>query len=223
VKRLLTAAAIAVAVAGCRRDMQDQPKYKDLRGSAFFEDKRSARPVVEGTVARGRNYADALLRTGKVNGQPVATLPMPLTRAVLERGRDRYRIYCTPCHGLMGDGQGIVVQRGYRQPPNFNIDRLRAAPVGYFFDVQTNGFGAMMDYSAQIPTEDRWAIAAYVRVLQLSQSATLSDVPVEDRNRLLSPEAAPRPVPLPGADDWTNALPIERDLSNPPPAPTKEH
>ena len=114
--------------------MQDQPKYKNLRGSAFFDDHRSARPVVEGTVARGRTYGDTPFRTGKLNGQPVATLPMPLTREVLDRGRDRYRIYCTPCHGLMGDGQGIVVQRGYRQSPNFNIDRLRAAPVGYFYD-----------------------------------------------------------------------------------------
>ena len=203
--------------------MQDQPKYKDLRGSAFFDDHRSARPAVEGTVARGRNYGDTPLRTGKVNGQPIATLPMPLTRSVLERGRDRYRIYCTPCHGLMGDGQGIVVQRGYRQPPNFNIDRLRAAPVGYFFDVQTNGFGAMMDYASQIPPDDRWAIAAYVRVLQLSQNTSVDDVPTEERVRLNRPDAAPQPPSLPREDDWRKALPIEEDLSNPPPAHPKEH
>ena len=118
---------------------------------------------------------------------------MPLTRELLERGRDRYRIFCTPCHGMTGDGRGIVVQRGYRQPPTFNIDRLRAAPVGYFFDVQTNGFGAMMDYAAQIPAADRWAIAAYLRALQLSQSATLADVPPESA----APSTAPRPRPAP--------------------------
>ena len=216
--------AVAAAAFGCRRDMQDQPKYKDLRGSAFFADHRSARPVVEGTVARGSRYADVAFRTGKENGQPVATLPVPLTRELLERGRDRYRIYCTPCHGLTGDGRGIVVQRGYRQPPSFNIDRLRAAPVGYFFDVQTNGFGAMMDYSAQIPAADRWAIAAFLRALQLSQGATISDVPAEERKTLDDPDAPPKAPPLPGAaDDWRKALPIEEELSNPPAAHGKEH
>jgi Cytochrome C oxidase, cbb3-type, subunit III len=210
---------LAACGAACRRDMQDQPKYKDLRGSAFFEDGRSARPVVEGTVPRGRPYGDTPFLTGKQDGQPVAALPMPLSlsRELLERGRDRYRIYCTPCHGLTGDGRGIVVQRGYRQPPAFNIDRLRAAPVGYFYDVQTNGFGAMMDYRAQIPPEDRWAIAAYLRVLQLSQGTTLSDGPAGDRPALESPDAAPKPPPLPGGiDDWQKALPIEEELSNPP-------
>jgi mono/diheme cytochrome c family protein len=221
---LLCAGVAGTAGIGCRRDMQDQPKYKDLRGSAFFADHRSARPVVEGTVARGSRYADAAFLTGKENGQPVATLPMPLTRELLERGRDRYRIYCTPCHGLTGDGRGIVVQRGYRQPPSFNIDRLRAAPVGYFYDVQTNGFGAMMDYSAQIPTADRWAIAAYLRALQLSQGATVADVPPEERKTLDNPDSAPKAPPLPGGvDDWQKALPIEEELSNPPAPHGKEH
>ncbi len=219
------ARSLLAVAAACRQDMQDQPKYKDLRGSAFFDDHRSARPVVEGTVARGRPYGNTPFLTGKENGQPVATLPMPLTREILERGRDRYRIFCTPCHGMTGDGRGIVVQRGYRQPPAFNIDRLRAAPVGYFYDVQTNGFGAMMDYAAQIPPADRWAIAAYLRVLQLSQSATLADVPPDARAGLESPDAAPRaPALPPGRDDWRGALPIEEELSTvPPPAPTKEH
>jgi hypothetical protein len=217
-------AVAALCLAGCRRDMQDQPKYKDLRGSAFFEDRRSARPVVEGTVPRGRPYGDTPFLTGKANGLPVSALPMPLTREILERGRDRYRIFCTPCHGLTGDGRGIVVQRGYRQPPAFNIDRLRAAPVGYFFDVQTKGFGAMMDYAAQIPPDDRWAIAAYLRVLQLSQSATLADVPPGERPALESPEAAPKAPPLPGAaDDWKKARPIEDELSGTTPSPGKEH
>ena len=222
---LLLIMSVLVPGAACRQDMQDQPKYKDLRGSAFFVDKRSARPVVEGTVPRGRPYGDTPFLTGKQNGQPVATLPMPLSRELLERGRDRYRIYCTPCHGLTGDGRGIVVQRGYRQPPAFNIDRLRAAPVGYFFDVQTNGFGAMMDYKAQIPPEDRWAIAAYLRVLQLSQGATLADVPSSERPALESPEAPGTAAPLPGGvDDWQKALEIEKELSNPPaPHGEKEH
>lgn len=202
--------------ASCRRDMQDQPKYKDLRGSAFFADHRSARPIPEGTVARGFLQADQRLATGKVGDQPIAELPIPLTRALLERGRDRYAIYCTPCHGLTGDGVGIVVQRGYRRPNSFHIDRLRTAPVGYFFDVQTRGFGAMMDYSAQIPVEDRWAIAAFVRALQLSQGATISDVPPSERPVLESPSAPPKPPPLPiGGNDWGGAPGIS---VTPPPA-----
>jgi mono/diheme cytochrome c family protein len=199
----------------CRRDMQDQPKYKDLRGSAFFADHRSVRPLPEGTVARGFRNADPRFTTGKQGDQPIAELPVPLTRALLERGRDRYGIYCAPCHGLTGDGLGIVVQRGYRRPNSFAIDRLRAAPVGYFFDVQTRGFGAMMDYSAQIPTEDRWAIAAYLRALQLSQGATIQDVPAGERPALESSGAPPRAAPLaPDSDDWKGALGIA-----PPPTP----
>ncbi|HTO77014.1 MAG TPA: cytochrome c [Thermoanaerobaculia bacterium] len=189
--------------ASCRRDMQDQPKYKDLRGSAFFADGRSARPLPEDTVARGFLNADRRFATGKVDGQPIAELPIPLTKELLARGRERYGIYCSPCHGLTGDGLGIVVQRGLRRPNSFQIDRLRAAPVGYFFDVQTVGFGAMLDYSAQIPPKDRWAIAAYIRALQLSQGATISDVPADARPALESPQAAPRAAPLvPNEEDW---------------------
>jgi hypothetical protein len=207
---------LLAALTACRRDMQDQPKYKDLRGSAFFEDRRSARPVVEGTVPRGLPYGDTPFLTGKIGGQPVEELPVPLTRELLERGRERYGIFCSPCHGLTGNGLGIVVQRGYRRPPTFDIDRLRASPVGYFFDVQTNGFGAMMDYRAQIPPADRWAIAAYLRALQLSQRAALEDVPAQDRGALESPEAAPKAAPLPvDPDDWKKAVEIEKDLSTP--------
>ncbi len=201
----LALALLALAPA-CRQDMQDQPKYKNLRGSAFFDDKRSARPVVEDTVARGFLYADERFTTGQVNGKPVADLPVPLTPALLERGRERYGIYCTPCHGLTGNGLGIVVQRGYRRPPSYELDRLRAAPVGYFFDVMTRGFGAMPDYAGQIPASDRWAIAAYIRALQLSQRTTTADVPPEARPALEAPDAPPRPSPLPtGGDDWTGA------------------
>jgi mono/diheme cytochrome c family protein len=200
--------------------MQDQPKYKDLRGSAFFDDKRSARPVVEDTVARGFLYADQRFLTGKENGQPIAALPMPLTRALLERGRQRFGIYCTPCHGLTGNGLGVIVQRGYRQPPSFHIDRLREAPVGYFFDVETRGFGSMMDYAAQIPAPDRWAIAAYVRALQLSQRTTIADVAADARPALESGSAPGRAAPFPiGADDWKHAV----DEGRTDPGPRKEH
>lgn len=209
--RLLLGAVIAVAAAvagaGCRRDMQDQPKYKNLRGSAFFDDKRSARPVVEDTVARGFLYADLRFLTGKENGQPIAILPVPLTRELLERGRERFGIFCTPCHGLTGNGLGVIVQRGYRQPPSFHIDRLREAPVGYFYDVETHGFGSMMDYAAQIPPSDRWAIAAYIRALQLSQRTTMADVPAEARTALESASAPGKAEPFPiGADDWKHAV-----------------
>jgi len=198
---LLTACAGA-----CRRDMQDQPKYKDLRGSAFFDDHRSVRPIPEDTVARGSLDADRRFSTGMQDGQPVAVLPIPLTRTVLERGADRYRIFCAPCHGLTGDGLGIVVQRGFRRPNSFHIDRLRAAPVGYFFDAQTRGFGAMMDYAAQIPAADRWAIAAYVRALQVSQRTTLADVPESERPALENPQSPSRPAPLPlDVDEWKGA------------------
>ena len=191
--------------------MQDQPKYKDLRGSAFFDDKRSARPVVEDTVARGFLLADQRFLTGKENGQPIAALPVPLTRNLVARGRDRYAIYCTPCHGMTGNGLGIVVQRGFRQPPSLHIDRLREAPVGYFYDVMTHGFGSMMDYAAQIPPGDRWAIAAYVRALQLSQRTTLADVPAEARPALESPDAPDKPPAFPvDSDDWRKALELEK-------------
>jgi mono/diheme cytochrome c family protein len=200
-------ALLAALSVNCRQDMQDQPKYKNLRGSAFFDDQRSARPVVEDTVARGSLWQDDRFTTGKENGKPVAALPMPLTRELLERGRDRFGIYCTPCHGLTGNGLGIVVQRGFRQPPSFDIDRLREVPVGYFFDVMSHGFGAMPDYAAQIPAADRWAIAAYVRALQLSQRTTIADVPSSARPALENPEAPGKAAPFPvDADDWRRAV-----------------
>jgi len=202
----LTALALVFAPVSCRRDMQDQPKYKDLRGSAFFDDKRSARPHVPDTVPRGFLHAGELFSTGKKDGQPVAQLPMPLTRELLDRGRVRYGIFCSPCHGLTGNGLGMVVQRGFRQPPSLHIDRLREAPVGYFFDVETVGFGSMPDYAGQIPAEDRWAIAAFVRALQLSQRTTLADVPSAEAKRLESPEAPAKAPPLPvDTDDWRSA------------------
>ena len=169
---------------GCRQDMQDQPRYEAFEASDFFDDGRASRPLVEGTVAQGQLRLDEHLYTGKINGVLADALPVPLTRQLLERGQERYNIYCSPCHDRAGSGQGIVVRRGFRRPSSFHIDRLREAPVGYFFVVMTNGFGAMMDYAAQVTPHDRWAITAYIRALQLSQHATLSDVPSEERQHL---------------------------------------
>ena len=166
------------ALAGCRSDMFNQPRYKPLGHSDFFADGRASRQPVPGTIARGHLNEDAHLYTGKVNGALATTFPFPIDRAALERGQQRFNIYCTPCHDAVGNGNGMVVRRGYKAPPSFHIDRLREAPVGHFFDVMTNGFGSMPDYAAQIPdVRDRWKIIAYIRALQLSQRATPADVP----------------------------------------------
>jgi Cytochrome C oxidase, cbb3-type, subunit III len=172
------------STAGCRQDMHDQPKYEALEASDFFPDGRAARQLVPGTVARGQLKEDAHLYEGKVNGKPAETFPFPVTLQVLQRGQERYNIYCTPCHDRVGTGEGMVVRRGFRRPSSYHIDRLRQAPPGYFFDVITNGFGAMQDYSAQIPVRDRWAIVAFVRALQLSQNAALTDVPESEKQSL---------------------------------------
>jgi mono/diheme cytochrome c family protein len=180
-------ALVALALVGltaCRQDMQDQPKYKPLAASQFFADGTSARTPVPDTVARGKLNTDTLLDTGKIDGQLADEFPFPVTAAVLDRGQDRFNIYCTPCHGRLGDGDGMVARRGFRKPPSFHEDRLRAAPAGHFFDVMTNGFGVMPDYRAQVPVRDRWAIAAYIRALQLSQHATMDDVPAAERTTL---------------------------------------
>ncbi|MBI4537329.1 MAG: cytochrome c [candidate division NC10 bacterium] len=164
--------------------MADQPRYNPLAKSTFFEDARSARPLVPGTVARGHLRADEPFFAGKSGGELVTALPFPLTRGLLERGQGRFNIFCSPCHDRTGNGGGMVVRRGYRRPPSFHNERLREAPIGHFFDVITNGFGAMPDHAAQIPPTDRWAIAAYIRALQLSQNATLADVPPRARQQL---------------------------------------
>lgn len=178
--RTLTAIALAITalfLAGCRQDMHDQPKFIPLRMSDFFADKRSARPIVEGTVARGQLKADTYFYTGKIGNQEGDVMPFPVNMDVLARGQERFNIYCTPCHSELGDGRGMIVQRGLRPPPSYHNDRLRKAPLGHFFDVITNGFGAMPDYATQIPVADRWAIAAYIRALQLSQNAQSGDLP----------------------------------------------
>jgi len=164
--------------------MHDQPKYIPLRESTFFGDDRSARPLVPGTVARGHLRDDALLYTGKVSGADATMFPFAVDATVMARGHERFDIYCSPCHGRTGQGDGMVVRRGFRRPPTFHQDRLRQAPVGQLFDVITNGFGAMPDYATQIRAEDRWAIIAYVRALQLSEHATAADVPPDHRRDL---------------------------------------
>ena len=177
--------AVCIAlIAGCSQQMAEQPRHKPLDAGTFFDDDRSARPLVPGTVARGQLRDDEQFYTGKSGGAPVDTLPFPVTREVLERGQERFDIYCSPCHGRLGEGQGMVVQRGFTPPPSFHADRLREAPVGYFFDIISNGFGVMPDYAAQVPARDRWAIVAYIRALQLSQHTTLADVPPEVRQQL---------------------------------------
>jgi Cytochrome C oxidase, cbb3-type, subunit III len=177
-----------VALVGCRQDMHDQPRFKPLAKSDFYPDMRSARPPVEGTVARGQLHQDTYFYTGLMGDKPGDYMPFPVTEEVLERGRQRFDIYCTPCHSRMGDGNGTVVQRGFQQPPSYHTDRLRNAPLGYFFGVITNGFGAMPDYAEQIPARDRWTIVAYIRALQLSQNATLGDVPAGQKVPSPAPE-----------------------------------
>jgi mono/diheme cytochrome c family protein len=171
--------------------MHNQPKAIPLRESVFFKDGSSARPLVDDTVARGTLRDDAAFFTGKRGAAELDALPFPLTAEILDRGEQRYDIYCSPCHDTAGTGRGMIVRRGYRQPPSYHIDRLRAIPIGHFYDVMTNGFGAMPDYRAQIAPRDRWAIAAYIRALQLSQHASAADIPEEERQKLSQPPPAP--------------------------------
>ena len=179
-------------LAGCRQDMHNQPKYIPMRDSDFFRDGSSARTLVEDTVARGTLQDDSAFFTGKVGNADVDTLPVPLTKALLDRGEQRFNIYCAPCHDRTGSGRGMIVRRGYKQPPSYHIDRLRNIQIGHFFDVMTNGFGAMPDYRAQVQPRDRWAIAAYIRALQLSQNGRQADVAPEDLPKLSQTPAQQR-------------------------------
>jgi mono/diheme cytochrome c family protein len=174
--RKLLGLGLLLILAGCRQEMYDQSRVRPLAQSDFYSDLRTARPQVEGTVARGQLHEDTYFYTGKIGANPGDYMPFPVTEEVLARGQERFNIYCAPCHSRLGDGNGMVYQRGFKQPPTYHQDRLRKAPLGYFFDVMTNGFGAMPDYSAQIPPQDRWCIVAYIRALQLSQNATQADV-----------------------------------------------
>ncbi len=185
-KRGILLAACNLFLAGCneellRQDMANQPKNKPLSESDFFADGRSERPLLENTVARGSIANDELVVPKDSN-----TFPLPIDAKLLERGEDRYKIFCTPCHGLQGDGNGMIVERGMKRPPSYHIDRLRQSPNGYYYDVITNGFGSMYSYSAQIPPKDRWAIIAYVRALQLSRNVKVSELPEALRSKISS-------------------------------------
>jgi mono/diheme cytochrome c family protein len=182
---------VSLTTAACAQYMARQPYYRPLEPSASFANGTSAQEPPPGTVAQGQLQDDALLFRGQENGNLAAEFPFPVTRDVLDRGRERYTIYCVPCHGEAGTGNGLVVRRGFTRPPSFHTDQLRNAPVGHFFDVITNGFGAMPSYASQVPARDRWAIIAYIRALQLSQHATLDDVPPPARAQLESPGGQP--------------------------------
>jgi mono/diheme cytochrome c family protein len=206
---VMSAMAATLVLAGCRQDMHNQPKFVPQRGTDFFADGRSVRPQVENTVGRDQLHENAYFYTGLEGGKEGDGLPIALTEATIERGQERYNIYCTPCHSRVGNGAGMIVQRGYRPAGNFHTDRLRNAPLGHFFSVMTNGYGAMPDYSAQLTPEDRWAIAAYIRALQLSQNAKQGDVASGQHPQDLHEIAKIQGMPPGFADDWADksALP----------------
>ena len=203
--------AVALALAGCRQDMHDAPRYEPLEASTFFANGSASRMPVANTVSRGLlREDDAPQRRARSTAQLATTFPMPVTADVMARGQERFNVFCSPCHGRTGSGNGMVVQRGFRAPPSYHEDRLRNAPVGYFFDVMTNGFGAMQDYAAQVPVADRWAIAAYIRALQFSQRATVDDVPADRRADL------DRPATAAGRRQAGRTLNVEQTSFNPP-------
>lgn len=227
---------LLAASAGCRHDMQNQNKVRPYRESTFYPDGASARPLPAHTVARGDLRADESYYSGIRGGKPVADLPFPVTRDVLLRGEQRYDIFCSPCHGRVGDGLGMIVTRGYKQPPSFHSEQLRNAQVGWFFSVMTQGFGVMPSYAAQVPVPDRWAIAAYIRALQYSQSAHLSELPPAAQQAIAgdlaasaasaasagpspAPSAAPSPSPAIPAPPSTTAPPPTSPPPAKPPAP----
>ncbi|HEX6100470.1 MAG TPA: cytochrome c [Thermoanaerobaculia bacterium] len=192
-RRLVIALLALLALSACRQKMANQARYDPLEASDFFEDGMAARPRVAGTIARGELSGNPFFDTGKIDGQVADGFPMPVTIELINRGHDRFDIYCAQCHGRVGDGNGMIPSRGYRRPPSFHTQTLRTATSGHFFDVMTNGFGAMPPYGKMIPPQDRWAIAAYIRALQLSQNATVADVPAEKRAELDGPPAAAAP------------------------------
>jgi hypothetical protein len=183
--------------------MHNQPKFIPQRGTSFYADGRSARPQVENTVGRGQLHEDSYFYTGFTGGKEGDAMPFAVTMEVLHRGQERYNIYCTPCHSRVGNGAGMIVQRGYSQAGNFHTPRLEAAPLGHFFNVISNGYGSMPDYSAQVTPEDRWAIVAYIKALQLSQNATQADIPSSAHVEPLSAIAEREGLPSTFADEWT--------------------
>lgn len=188
---LLLGAVAMTVITGCRNEMYDMEYGEPLEQSNFFPDKRMSRPLVEGTVARGQLRDDDLLYTGKdASGADAATFPMQIGEKEMKRGQERYNIYCSPCHGRTGRGDGIVIQRGMKQPPSYHIQRLREAPAGYFYNVITNGFGVMYSYASRIKPEDRWMITAYIRALQKSEGGTMADTAATAAPAAQAPAAA---------------------------------
>ncbi len=192
---------------GCRQDMHDQPRYKTLGYSKLFPDGRQSRPIPANAVARGELNDDVAFYQGKDAGADISYFPIPVTADLVQRGHVRFDIYCSPCHGRVGNGLGMIVRRGLKQPPSYHIDRLRTAPVGHFYDVITNGYGAMLNYAAQIQPRDRWAIVAYIRALQYSQNAVVADLPADVRAKLPEAGAASAVPQVPASRD--------RDIVNP--------
>jgi mono/diheme cytochrome c family protein len=183
---MLAVLGLLFVSAGCRLDMHVQPRYNPYDPTDFFGDGQSARLPVPGTFPRGELTLGPreLLYTGKVGGQPSEAFPDPVTKEIVERGRERYNVFCSPCHGFSGEGDGMIVQRGFRHPPSLHDDRLRTAPAGHYFDVITNGLGVMYPYGYRVPPRDRWAIIAYIRALQLSRQVPIADVPDAERAKL---------------------------------------
>jgi len=179
-----SAVALVLCCAGCHRDMRDQPRYEALEASSFFSNGMASRPLVEGTIARGHLNEDEVFYTGKEGDQLVLEVPLEINRELLERGEQRFNIYCSVCHDRTGTGDGMIVQRGFRRPPSLHEPRLRSVADGYIFDVIGRGFGVMPSYGSQIPTRDRWAIVGYIRALQLSQDAPESALTPEERAKL---------------------------------------
>lgn len=175
---------LLLSIAACSGNMADQSRYKPLEASDYFPDGQSSRPLVDGTVPRGAIVDNPVLITGMENGGLTSNFPLTLDSTLIERGQERYDIYCSVCHGLLGYGEGMIVQRGFPQPPSFHDQRLREAPNGHFFDVITDGFGVMYSYASRVPVMDRWAIIAYIRALQLSQNASPDSLDQEDQEAL---------------------------------------
>jgi mono/diheme cytochrome c family protein len=183
IDRLLSL-AFALVLAGCHTDMYDQPRKEPLEASEFFDDGRASRPLVAGTIARGQLNADDAFSTGKRDGRLLEELPegVELNMELLQRGQQRFNIFCINCHGAVGEGDGMIVLRGYRRPPTYHSDRLRGMPIAHFVDVMAHGFGVMPDYAEQVPAKDRWAIASYIRVLQKSQYYQTDELPSSQSN-----------------------------------------
>lgn len=182
-----------LALMGCRQDMHDPPRYKLNAGTDFFGDRRAARPLVQGAVARGMLKTDAGYWTGKVGDKEVTNFPFPITKAVLERGQNRYNIYCTPCHGMSGYGDGMIVSRGLKNPPSYHTEALRETTNGHIYNVITNGYGSMLSYASRLPADDRWAVVAYVRALQASQNVKISELGAAEVAKVRESENPPKP------------------------------